>query len=127
VLKDEDGKKNEIDKINSSISAVYICYSKHQAVYIPRNKTQTRSTRVIMQKLLIKQITNVTFFPSHFFCSFHSTNFLFLRLEDTSLYISQFSQFLRFQLFAKSPMLDSDIHDLSDDADYAASQQQVRD
>ncbi|KAF1867416.1 hypothetical protein Lal_00049845, partial [Lupinus albus] len=45
-------------------------------------------------------------------------------LSHTFLSFSLLSVFFTFSVSSQSPMIESDIHDLSDDADYAASQQQ---
>ncbi|RDX87299.1 TBC1 domain family member 15, partial [Mucuna pruriens] len=76
-------------------------------VYIPRNEFRTR-----VEDKRVTNITNVTFSP---FCSFSRTT----GLPSLRRYLS-----ISFSFSAKSPMLESELHDLSDDADYAASQQQ---
>ncbi|KAE9602298.1 putative Rab-GTPase-TBC domain-containing protein [Lupinus albus] len=58
------------------------------------------------------------------FLLFPPTIFFFLSFQDTFLSFSLLSVFFTFSVSSQSPMIESDIHDLSDDADYAASQQQ---
>ncbi|KAL5183532.1 TBC1 domain family member 15 [Glycine soja] len=95
-------------KRNPYIAAVYFGCFNHPTVQILRSEFRNRVED--------KRVTNVTFLSILFIFPHHG---FFLRYEDIPLFLSH-----SFQFSAKSPMLESELHDLSDDADYAASQQQ---